>query len=240
MTPPATARKPAGKAAKKGKKGLARYQQFLLGAAALLLALLLLLLLLVFSPHPRYPVPGLTAGDVVFQQRILWTESPKVLRGRPGEVSELELTPEEVRSVMRLVANGINIARLFRPGSARGEGAYNDFQLSYRDDGVVEIDAVHNTGYAILFGGHLRIFVTGRPDITDGELSFAVREARVGRLPFSSSVADAILRRVIERNTARQDVQDLHRIVREVTVDPDSGRVKVAYLPHELRKTIGR
>ncbi len=221
-------------ATKKSKK----FKILWLSSAVILLVLILIPLALLFSPRPNYPVPPLESADWSFQTKLLLREMPRILKSKPGETATMTLTPEEVNSVLRFVANRGNLAALFNPGAKSGGGLDGSLQKMRYADGEFEIFYAYDTGYPILFGGHLIAEVNGAAEVKPGgEVIFSPRLVKVGAFPVANATAVKYAREGLKKAEKSSGWEDFKAIVESMRID-ERGNLVIVYHPHELRQRI--
>ena len=140
------------------------------GAAALVLAAAIAVLALLFEPFRLFLVPKVTEEDRLRQAEVIAAAAAQLqdVEPTPGAVVTLRLTPAQVRSILHIS---------LRQYALREGMMALPLQLDYRDDGRWEILYMHDTRRPWLFGGGLRLFLTGRFSVRGGEAAFAAESA---------------------------------------------------------------
>ncbi len=209
-------------------------------AALALLLLLLTPLLLLFSSHPKYPVPPLEPADWSFQTRLLLQEMPRIMKSKPGERATMTLTPDEVNSVLRFIANRGSLAALFSAGGKSGGPLDGSLQKMRYRDGEFEIFYAHNTGWPILFGGHIIAQVNGKAEVKPrGEVVLQPSRVRIGAYPVGKTTSVKYAREALQKIEKDAAWQDFVAIVESAKID-DGGNLVIVYRPHELQRRVFR
>lgn len=197
-----------------------------IGAAAAVLAAAIAGLALLFDPVRLFPVPEVTEEDMLRQAEVIAAAAVQMRETAPvpGAAVTLRLTPAQVRSILHIS---------LRQYALREGMMALPLQLDYRDDGRWEILYMHDTRRRWLFGGGLRLFLTGRFSVRGGVAAFAADSAAVGALRFSGAGAqwsgDAALAE-IDRD---ESFADLVAAIREFYTDK-AGDLVVSVVPEEF------
>jgi len=203
-------------------------------SAAVLLILILLPLFMLFSSRPNFPVPPLEPEDWSFQTKLLLREMPRIMKSRPGEVATMTLSPDEVNSVLRFVANRGNLAALFNPAVKSGGALDGSRQKMHYADGEFEIFYDYDTGYPIFFGGHIIARVNGKAEVKPGgEVVLMPREVRIGAFPIGNETAVKYARDGLKKAEKSSGWEDFKAIVESMRID-EEGNLVIVYHPHEL------
>jgi hypothetical protein len=219
-------------------KGKSKIRKLAAVGFGLLLAGLLLLAMLVFSSRPVFPLPALGPKDWKFQSDLLMRELPKLLNAKPGDFSTIELSPDDVRSLLAFAANGVKVAELFSMRSGGGgDHRKRDWQAKYRN-GQFELDYFWDSGIPLLFGGGVALHFTGTADFADDRLIVLTSAARIGRIPVHPALLDGILRRIIADQHDGKNFKRFRQAVREIGIDPKTGRITIVYQPAAVRSLI--
>lgn len=206
--------------------------------AGILILLVVLPLWLFFSGRPDYAVPPLQPLDWSLQARVLMREMPRMMKSKPGERLVLKLTPEEVNSLLRFVANQGNLTALFDPRSSGAKGGdVLEYQAVYRKDGNFEVRYAYDTGLWPLFGGYLILDVNAQPGLADGKINLEVDRAAVGGVTLPKSLADKLGRRIIDELRDRREVRDFLAVVERIEID-EAGNVSITYVPYALAERL--
>ncbi len=221
-------------ATKKSKK----FKILWLFSAVILLILILSPLALLFSPRPNYPVPPLEPADWSFQTRLLLKEMPRIMKSRPGETATMTLTPDEVNSVLRFVANRGNLAALFNPGAKSGDALDGSLQKMRYADNEFEIFYAYDTGYPLLFGGHIIARVNGKAEVKPGgEVILQPSRVKVGAFPVANETAVKYARDGLKKAERSSGWEDFKAIIDSMRID-EKGNLVIVYRPYELHRRI--
>ncbi|MGE4564497.1 MAG: hypothetical protein AB7F32_06485 [Victivallaceae bacterium] len=209
-----------------------------LSSAVILLILILIPLSMLFSRRPNYPVPPLEPADWSFQTKLLLREMPRIMKSKPGETATMTLSPEEVNSVLRFAANRGNLAGLFNPGAKPGGALDGSLQKMRYADGEFEIFYAYDTGYPILFGGHIILMVNGKAEVKPGgEVILQPSRVKVGAFPVDNETAVKYARDGLRKAEKSSGWEDFKSIVESMRID-DQGNLVIVYRPHELARRI--
>ena len=197
------------------------------GAAAVVaLTAAIVLLALLFDPVRLFPVPEVTAEDLERQAEVIRETAAQLQAAepRPGEAVTLRLTPAQVRSILRIS---------LRQYALREGMTALPLQLDYRDDGRWEILYLHDTGRRWLFGGGLRLFLTGRFSVKGDTAKFEADAAAFGALRFSGAGVQMGVDAVMAEIVRDESFAELIAAIREFYTD-EAGNLVVAVAPEEI------
>ncbi len=196
-----------------------------------------LLLSLLFSKNVRYPVPLLTPKDWKFQTDLAMRELPRLLRNERGERAVVLLTPDQVNTVLRFVANGGSMMAMMRPnGAVVWHDAFltRPFQASY-DRGEFDVVYTYDTGMPLLFGGGVTVRLRVRPELENGMVRLITSTLQIGSIPLGGSVADCILGVALKRLRRHKEMQKFLTVVERIKID-EHGNLELVYRPYELNR----
>ena len=197
-----------------------------LGAAAVVIAVGIAVPALLFDPVRGFPVPEVTAEDLERQTEVVRAAAAQLREGdpRPGETLTLRQTPAQVRAILRITLKQY----AFRDGLTS-----LPLRIDYRDDGRWSFVYIHDTGRRRLFGGGLRIDMTGRLSICGGVVSFAADSLKIGAVRLPRAAARRFGDAAMESLNEDETVADLAAAIRSLSSD-ESGELTVVVEPEEL------
>ncbi len=215
---------------------MAKKKTFTIWLAALAVPVILTALL--FSAHPRYPTPEMTADDWVFHSRIIMRELPRLRKARPEEVFTLKLYPNEVNALLRLAANGEKLLALSGviPVRSYNDMGYHDYQANYRK-GQFTAEYALSAVNPMVFGGHIRLRITASADYRNGKITVTPVSASAGAYPVPLPLVRKLISAKQPSLENRQEVRIFKSIVRSVIINPDN-TVEIKYYPYKLNQLL--
>ena len=183
----------------------------------------------IFSERKQIPVRPLTGREFRLQQKIMRRLAREAFRTPVGFSSQMVFKSNEVQSLFNLADFGLTAAKL--AGKYRGINL-RDLEPVF---GNGEISLVYpiDTGRSWLFGGVLRLKITGTPCFSDRKLQFELRECRIGNLPLPRKKAQKILNQLLLEIHKSKDFIRFSDVVKEIKANPD-GSWAVTYYPAKL------
>lgn len=190
---------------------------------------------LIFSKEQIFETP-LLPGDLTIQAGIANRILPTALRSNePGATARIELAPEEVNALLRVVTNAGNIIDMFDiQGFARRDAeSGTNYRASY-ELGKFHIDCSVATNWATPFGSHVLVHAVVVPALRDREITMRIDAARVGLVSLMSGTVEKLLASVLNKTLERQDAEILLDIVHELHIDRQHNLI-VVYYPTALK-----
>ena len=186
------------------------------GFLCVLTAGIVVFLALLFDPVKAYPVPKVSLNDLMLQAQLIGTVSKQVRTEQDSRLS-ITLTPEQVRSLLRMALN--------QHAFKLPEGQPFPLAASYHSDGRVEIDSMYDSGFHWLFGGGIRMQVTGRLGYRDGAFVFDTDFFQVGAFVLPDEVRQKAVAKIMAR--LNKEIIPLGELGLETVTCGDDGTVSV-------------
>ena len=188
---------------------------------------------LIFSEHRKIPVQPLTVSELHLQQKMTLRLTRELFRKRPSVISQIVFQSAEIKSLFNLADASLTAAKI--------AGKYRGINLRELEPefGAGEITLVYpiDTKCSWLFGGVLRLKMTGTPCFVNKKLLVEVKKCHLGRLPLPRILMQKILNLYLVKLQNSKDFIYYADIVKEIRLNPD-GSWTVVYYPSKLSKLL--
>ena len=144
---------------------------------------------MIFSEPKQIPVRPLTEKEYQVQQKITRHLGKDLFRKRPKLISQIVFTQEEMTSLLNLTDSCLTAVKL--AGKYRGINL-RDLEPVFRK-GELSIVYPIDTGRRWLFGGVIRLQMTGTPYFAEKKLQIELKECHLGRLFLPSEKVQLLL-----------------------------------------------
>lgn len=183
----------------------------------------------VFSHPKQLPPAQLKMQDIKLQQNIIQRIAKDVFRSRPRPTGKLTLKPEELQSLFRLLDFGLSMAKM--------AGRYDGMDVRSLEpefsNGYIKMVYPLDTGYSWLFGGVLRLGLTGIPSFAGKEITITLKDSKIGRLPLPGKFAKMILQNLLTEFYGSKGYEMLRSLIKEIKMNTD-GTLVIVYYPAKL------
>ena len=184
---------------------------------------------MIFSERKQIPVRQLTPAEFRLQQKIMLKLAREVFNKRPRLISQIVFKSNEMESLFNLADFSLTTAKL--AGKYRG--------INLRDlepvfgNGKISLVYPIDTGKTWLFGGVIRLKITGTPVFADSKLQFKLKECRIGSVLLPQKKVQQILDELLFKVQKSKDFIRFSDVVKEIKANPD-GSWAVTYYPVKL------
>jgi hypothetical protein len=183
----------------------------------------------VFSHPKQLPTPQLKMQDIRLQQKLMQRLAKDVFRRRPRKTGQLTLKPEELQSLFRLVDFGLTMAKM--------AGRYDGMDVRNLEPefskGHIKMIYPMDTGCNWLFGGVLRFSFSGTPAFAGKEITVALQDSRIGKLPLPEKFAKIILQNLLTEFYESKAFKTFCSLIKEIKMNSD-GTLVIVYYPAKL------
>ena len=200
----------------------------------LLLMLLVLLAVsgaLLLSGPPRYPVPEVPAADMMRRIKIMQQVFSRVSQSKQAdEIAALELTPEDVNTLLHA------LAKFHSAGDVRTAdgGRCKDYRIDYVDGRfLIEKAVPSHIGNTTVV-----LKATGRLYYGEDELAFEVDSAHAGVYRLPAAMVERKITDAIAKRQSSREYQIFRNAINRIEFNPENHHVTIYYYPFFLRRLV--
>jgi hypothetical protein len=228
------------KSKKKSKSsGLAGFiGKMLLVIAAMLLVFIVVLAFAVLGSQPKLQTNNLSSNQLKLQSVIINRMLADIIKSKDGDISQVELSEEEVNSIFTTLENGSKLLDFFSvndQSSAQIQPPQN-YKLLFQNKKLI-IDIAVDTKFNNPFGSYIWLNIHGTPEITDKDAWINVESASAGILPLPKDVTATAVRMMLDKFKDEKYYKIAREVIVRASVTPE-GKLLIVYRPNKLRKLV--
>ncbi len=185
-----------------------------------------------FTKESNFPIEPLRANDA----QLLTRELQYIMTtSRPDELRRLELSTEDIASLVRVSDNGGDLAATFGlDGAAKmWKNGRKAAQVSF-EKGTLRIIAIIDTEKSWLFGGKIKCTVYFRPEMHDGEIELVPTYCKAGNYEVAPERIRPRLQEEMKKFRQTPEYAQFRASVQEIFVENDL--LVVMYRPAAVRE----
>lgn len=226
------------KTRKTTKRGRPILWTVLAAAVVLLLFFTLIVVGLLFNHDPKYPTIPMESVHVTNQTKILNRIIPVVMKSQPDDIAEINLTEDEVNSIIRFIDNSGNLIDFFSRKNSGKKRQTQNYRATFQQ-GRFNIAYAVETGISNPFGSCIIFKVIGKPVITETDQYLDLDSAKLGDLPLPAEQAETIFKAIIDSYRNDDAFKQIRNIIVKANVTAE-GHLLIVYRPYKLRNYVMR
>jgi len=212
--------------------------KMLLVVAGMLLLFILILAFAVLSSQPKFKPGNLNSNQFTLQSRIINRLLADIMKSQNSDVSQIELSEEEVNSIFTMLENGSKLTDFF---SAKDRDnteirPSQNYKILFQNKKLI-IDFAVDTKFSNPLGSYIWLNIHGTPEITETDAWLNVQSASAGAMPLPKDITATIIRMLLDKYKNEQYYKIAREIIVKANVTPE-GKILLVYRPNTLRRLV--
>jgi hypothetical protein len=212
--------------------------KILLVIAGALLAFIIILAFTLLGSHPEFKPGNLNSNQLMLQSRIINRMLADIMKSQTGDISQIELSEDEVNSIFTILENGSKLADFFSVSdrnSAQIQPPQN-YKLSFQNKKLI-IDIAVDTRFNNPLGSYIRLNIHGTPEITEKDAWLNVESASAGAMPLPKDITATAIRMLLDKVKDEEYYKIAREVIVKANVTPE-GKLLIIYRPNKLRHIV--
>ncbi|MFA6103317.1 MAG: hypothetical protein WCV67_15655 [Victivallaceae bacterium] len=226
----------------KGKSKSSSFTGFiarmLLVITGVLLVFIIVLAFAVLGSHPEFKPGNINSNQVRLQSLILNRILADIMKSQSGDTSRIELSEEEVNSILTMLENGSKLADFFSSNDRRRAQIQpqQNYKLIFKNKKLI-IDIAVDTKFNNPIGSYIWLNIHGTPEITEKDAWLNVQSASAGAVPLPKDITATVIRMLLDKVKDEEYYKIAREIIVKANVTPE-GKLLLVYRPNTLRRLV--
>lgn len=192
---------------------------------------------LVFDPAQEYDTESLTPAHIYHQSNVIRRLFGILSQSKPGKVSVLTLSQEEVNALIAAISNSDSLADfLLCAGHVGDPPKKRPYKVVFKGN-CFDIKFSLPTDIKTPFGKNINLTVSGKPEIDKKGIDLDLKSVSAGDMALPSEQVEQILRILLKKYEKDEAFKRIHEIVVKAYITPENNLV-IYFYPYRIKNVL--